>query len=327
MTHFFWAIILTPVITLCIALGLIFSQSPKDTIGREGAGLDFNATLQRAPGDPLNMVQTKARDGATLRSGFAAGPEGSPLLVLVHGSGWHGGQFDRIAGKLASRADVLTVNLRGHFNGPAPRGDVSYVGQLEDDLSDLISAYRKDGQRVVLGGHSSGGGLVVRFAGGAHREQIDGAVLLAPFLKYDAPTTRPNSGGWAYPLTRRIIGLSMLNMVGIKALDHLTMMQFAMPEAVMQGPNAEQATLAYSWRLNKAFAPRNAYLEDVAALPEFLLIAGSADESFVAEGYQPLMSEVTSLGRYHVVDGVGHLDIVDAPETAVLMGEFLERFR
>lgn len=327
MTHFFWAIVLTPVITLCFALGLIISQSPKDTIATEGAGLDFSATLQNDPVAPLDMIETKARDGAILRSGFVSGPEGAPLLVLVHGSGWHGGQFDRLAREMSAGADVLTVNLRGHFNGPYPRGDLAYVGQMEDDLADLIAAYRKDGQQVVLGGHSSGGGLVVRFAGGTHRDLIDGAVLMAPFLKYDAPTTRPNSGGWAYPLTRRIIGLSMLNMVGIKALDHLTIMQFAMPDAVMQGPNAAQATLAYSWRFNKSFAPRNAYLEDVAALPAFLLLAGAADESFVAEGYEPLMSEVTTQGQYHVVDGVTHLDIVDAPKTATLMGEFLERFR
>lgn len=327
MSHFLWAIVLTPVITLGIAVGLVLSQSPKASIDRESAGLDFSGTLQRASVEPLDLVETPARDGAALRSGFVAGPEGAPLLVLVHGSGWHGGQFDGLAREMSAQADVLTVNLRGHFNGPEPRGDVAYVGQLEDDLTDLIAAHRKDGQKVVLGGHSSGGGLVVRFAGGAHRGLIEGAVLLAPFLKYNAPTTRENSGGWAYPLTRRIIGLSMLNMVGITALDHVTVIQFAMPDAVMQGPDREQATVAYSRRLNTSFAPRNAYLKDVAALPPFLLVAGAADESFVADGYQPLMSEVTTQGQYHVVDGVGHLDIVDAPETAALMGEFLERFR
>ena len=327
MGHLIWGVVLTPVIFLCIAVGLIVSQPPKVSVARDGAGLDFSGTLSRAPVEPLDMVETAARDGGVLRSGFVAGPEGAPLLILVHGSGWHGGQFDGLAREISVGADVLTANLRGHFNGPKPRGDVSYVGQMEDDLADLIAAHRKTGQQVVLGGHSSGGGLVVRFAGGAHREMIDGAVLMAPFLKYDAPTTRENSGGWAYPLTRRIVGLSMLNMVGIRALDHLTIMQFSMPEAVMRGPNAEQATEAYSWRLNKSFAPRDAYLEDVAALPAFLLVAGSQDESFVAQGYQPLMSEVTTQGQYHVVDGIGHLDIVDAPETAALMGEFLERFR
>jgi len=327
MSQLIWGVVLTPVIFLCIAVGLILSQPPKASVVAQGTGLDFSETLSRAPVAPLDMVQTTARDGAMLRSGFVAGPEGAPLLVLVHGSGWHGGQFDRLARAMAARADVLTVNLRGHFNGPGARGDVSYVGQLEDDLADVIVAHRKDGQNVVLGGHSSGGGLVVRFAGGAHRDLIDGAVLLAPFLKYNAPVTRPNSGGWAHPLTRRIIGLSMLNKVGITALNHLVVMQFAMPSEVLDGPNGEQATVAYSWRLNTSFAPRDAYLEDIAALPPFLLVAGSEDESFVAEGYGPLMAQVSDNGRYFTADGVGHLDVVDAPDTVAWLGGFLERFR
>ena len=70
-------------------------------------------------------------------------------------------------------------------------------------------------------GHSSGGWLVVRFAGGAHGDLIDHAVLLAPFLKYNAPTTRENAGGWAYTMVRRIIGLSMLNTFRITALNYL----------------------------------------------------------------------------------------------------------
>lgn len=304
-----------------IALGLIVSQRP-GTIVADG-GLDFEGLMAQDAGVALPMVRDKARDGAEMISGHLAGPEGAPLLVLVHGSGWHGAQFDRLAHRLAATAEVLVVNLRGHYNGAGARGDVSYVGQLEDDLADLIKARAKLGQKVVLGGHSSGGGLVVRFAGGAHRELIDGAVLLAPFLKYNAPTTLKDAGGWAHPLMRRIIGLSMLNMARVRALDHLVAIEFAMPDAVRNGPTGAQATLAYSWRLNLSYAPRNAYLVDVAALPKFQLIVGAQDESFVAQDYKPLMSGVTDAGQYHVIEGVGHLGVVDAPQTAALMEQFL----
>lgn len=305
---------------LAIALGLIGSQRPIEMAG-EG-GLDFSRQIV-GKGDPLPVEKVAMRDGFGLSVRHVGQGGDKPLLVLVHGSGWHGAQFDALAGQLADVAEVLAPDLRGHGADPGRRGDVDYIGQFEDDLADLIRASAQPGQKVILAGHSSGGGLVVRFAGGEHRGLIDGAVLMAPFLKYNAPTTRPNSGGWAHVLTRRIIGLSMLNAADIKALNHLTVIQFDMPKAVLEGPLGHTATTAYSYRLNTTFAPRRAYETDIAALPRFLLIAGTGDEAFFADRYEPLMAPLNGNGRYRLVAGVSHLDIVDASETKAAIREFL----
>lgn len=308
-----------------IALGLIASQQTKVTSGQ--GGLDFTTQLAGPEQTPLERGQFSARDGAQLSVlHIPSTRQNAPLLILLHGSGWHGMQFDRLASQLATSAEVLVPDLRGHGTNPEPRGDLAYIGQFEDDLADLIKAYQSDGQKVVLAGHSSGGGLVVRFAGGAHGGMIDGAVLMAPFLKYNAPTTRANSGGWARPLTRRLIGLSMLNQIKITALNRLTVMQFSMPDDVLNGSLGHTATVAYSYRLNQSFAPRNDYLQDIAALPDFLLIAGTDDEAFVADQYAPLMQGVTGKGGYHLVDGVSHLEIVNAPQTFGLVAKFMEGF-
>lgn len=310
-------------IPLAIALALIVSQRPGPL---PQGGLDFTAELAKGGADlPVTPVPT--RDGWAMPVRLLAGPEGAPLVVLIHGSGWYGQQFARLGPQLAAHADVAIPDLRGHGATPERRGDVDYVGQMEDDLADLITALRRPGQKVVLAGHSSGGGLVVRFSGGPHAALMDGAVLLAPFLHHASPVTRPNSGGWAQPLTRRIIGLSMLNSAGIRALDILTAIQFAMPRAVLDGPLGQGATTAYSWRLNKGFAPRRDYLRDVAALPPFLLLAGSMDEAFVADGYQALLAGVTDKGRYALIPGAGHLGLIDAPQTAVEIGAFLDAVR
>jgi alpha-beta hydrolase superfamily lysophospholipase len=309
-------------VPLAISLGLIASQRPGPL---PQGGLDFAQAISGGAVD-LPATPVPMRDGWVMPVRQLAGPEGAPLVILIHGSGWQGQQFARLGPMLAAHADVAIPDLRGHGAAPARRGDVNYVGQMEDDLADLITALRREGQRVVLAGHSSGGGLVVRFAGGAHRAMMDGAVLMAPFLQHDAPVTRPKSGGWAYPLTRRIIGLSMLNGVGIRALDHLTVIRFAMPQTVLDGPLGATATTAYSWRLNKGFGPRRDYLKDVAALPRFLLIAGTADAAFDAPGYQPLMSAVTDKGRYVLVEGSGHLGLVDAPQTLMELAGFLDAF-
>ncbi|MDF1854333.1 alpha/beta fold hydrolase [Pseudooceanicola sp.] len=318
------SVIATVTMPAVIALGLIASQRPGEVDpGRTGAGLDFSGVVA-GEAVPLPVTQVKKRDGTELAVRHLPGPPGAPLLILVHGSGWHGGQFDGLARVLAERAEVLVPDLRGHGAAPVRRGDVDYIGQLEDDLADLIAAYRQEGQKVVLGGHSSGGGLVVRFAGGTQGGMLDAAVLMAPFLQYDAPVTRPNSGGWAHVLTRRIIGLSMLNAVRIRALNHLTIIEFNMPEAARNGPQGHLATLAYSYRMNTSYGPRRDYKADIAALPDFVLIAGAEDEAFVADGYEPLMSEVTDKGHYLLVPGTGHLDIVDHPATAQAIAEVLD---
>ncbi|MCM2561063.1 alpha/beta fold hydrolase [Lutimaribacter sp. EGI FJ00015] len=312
---------------LAIALGLILSQRPGPL--PEGGVLDFTGLIQ-APFDPpqdaprFRRTHFVATDGNRLPMTVVddpAAPAAKPIVVMLHGSGWHGMQFDRLAWALRDVAELRAVTLRGHGADPVRRGDVDYVGQLEDDLAAAIGD--ADGRKVVLLGHSSGGGLVVRFAGGTHRGLIDGAILLAPFLQYDAPVTRENSGGWAHVLTRRIVGLSMLNMVGIRGLDGLKMIQFAIPRAVLDGPLGDTATTAYSWRLNLSYAPRRDYLSDVAALPPFLLVAGAQDQSLVAEGYEPLMSGATDNGRYHVLPDVGHLDVVDVSATETLIRGFL----
>ena len=299
-----------------VALGLIASQAPNG--GGAGETLDFSGIQTGASfPDPQDVIM---RDGYALQVRHIPSETG-PLVVMVHGSSWNGLQFAGLAQSL--QADILIPDLRGHGAKPGRRGDVDHIGQFEEDLADLIASKAKEGQKVVLLGHSSGGGLVVRMAGGAYANQIDAAVLLAPFLKYNAPTTRVQVGGWARALTRRIIGLSMLNGVGIRALNHLKVIEFNMPQTVLDGPYGELATLSYSYRLNTSYAPRTDYTSDIAALPPFLLIVGAEDEAFVSDQYEPVMSEVTNKGRYLRVPDTNHLGVVDASATAVTLSEFL----
>lgn len=310
--------------TGAVALTLIASDRPAELAGAAAGGLDFTV-LAAAAGDVERRAYT-ARDGARLGvRRWDSGRADAPLVVAVHGSGWHGGQFRGLGAALAGAglADVVAPDLRGHGPDPLRRGDVDYIGQMEDDLADLIAAQARPGQRVVMLGHSSGGGLVVRFAGGAHGGLIDAAVLIAPFLQHDAPTARPGSGGWARVLLRRIIGLSMLNAAGITVLNHLTVIQFHFPAAVLAGPEGATATTAYSFRLNTGYAPRRDWRADVAALPSFLLVAGRRDEAFVASAYEGAMAPATPNGRYLLIEA-GHLDAVDHPATFAAIAAFLD---
>jgi len=320
----FWTIVkftlISSAIYLIIALLLIASQWPRPF--KQSKGLDFNHVAQDA--QPMAPLSYQTRDGAELSYRHYGTKNAGTLAVVIHGSGAFGAAYDGLARDVAALgAEVLLPDLRGHGTNPAPRGDVKYIGQFEDDLHDLIQLHRADGQELVLIGHSSGGGLVTRFAGGEYSATLDKAVLLAPFLKYNAPTTRPDSGGWARVLTRRIIGLSMLNMLRITALNHLTIIQFNFPDGIRNGPYKDQLTDSYSFALNASFAPRTDYLADIAALPDFALIVGDKDEAFFADRYEPLMTDVTDKGQYFVLDGISHLEVSYARQTLEIIANFL----
>lgn len=313
---------------LGITAVLITTDRPT-AIATAGEPLDFAALTAVDTTTLPDLQPFTARDGTPLayRRYESSAPTDN-LLILLHGSGWHSMQFHALASALsaAGTAHVITPDLRGHGVNPAKRGDVAYIGQLEDDLADLIAQLRPQfpGARILVGGHSSGGGLAVRFAGGEHGDLADGYLLLAPYLQYNAPTTRPNSGGWATPNTRRIIGLAMLNNVGIRWLNGLTVIQFAMPRSVLDGPLGASATTAYSYRLNTSFAPRQNLGKDLAALQRpFLLIAGLDDEAFIAEQYEPTISQYTDAGRYVLLPDTGHIDLLTTPALTPIVDDWL----
>ncbi|MDG1103828.1 MAG: alpha/beta fold hydrolase [Ascidiaceihabitans sp.] len=151
--------------------------------------MDFDTALGQGLSDLPDTQPVTMRDGNTIAvHRYGAGGVDQPLLIMVHGSVWHGMKFHGLAKELATQADVVVLDLRGHGVTPHRRGDIDYINQFEDDLADLIKATAQPNQKVVVFGHSSAGGLVVHFSGDEHGEIIDYAVLLTPFLKHNAPT-------------------------------------------------------------------------------------------------------------------------------------------
>jgi hypothetical protein len=93
-------------------------------------------------------------------------------------------------GNIVKASSSASPYLRGHYLSERRRGDVDYVGQLEYDL---IRFLRGRGLRgpVTLSGHSSGGGLAIRFAGGGHGDLVSSCLLLSPVV----PTSPAVKGG------------------------------------------------------------------------------------------------------------------------------------
>lgn len=265
-----------------------------------------------------------ARDGAALAYRLYEA-DADLLVVLVHGSTTDGRSLHLLASRLAAAgtATVAVPDLRGHGPRPARRGDVDYTGQLEDDLLDLLDHLRDvvPDRRIVLGGHSLGGGLALRFAGGRHGAGVDGYLLVAPFLHHAAPTVRPRGGGWAVPHVGRIAASTLLNTVGVSAFDAAVAIAFDVPIERRD----ESTTLAYSFRMHASFAPRD-YAADLAAIDgPLLVVVGSDDESFRPEAFEGAVRPHHPAAEVLVVAGATHVGIVTDAGAAELVGGWLRR--
>jgi non-heme chloroperoxidase len=292
----------------------------------QGNGLRFDELAIDYSGLPERGAYT-ARDGASLpvRHYPLESPAVSDrVLLLIHGSGYHSRYLMPLAERIAASgaAQVYTPDLRGHGTSPARRGDIDYADQLEDDLVDLITHIQEanPGARVFIGGHSSGGGLALRFAGSGHGSESAGFVLLAPFLRHDAPTTQSNAGGWAKPKILRIIALAILNAMGVSRFDDSVVIEFSMPEEVRDGTE----TLAYTHRLNTGLAPRH-YESDLEAIETPLLVlVGDDDEAFIAEKFPETVSCHAPGAVVEIVADASHMGIVVGEASADIIIRWLE---
>ena len=175
-------------------------------------------------------------------------------------------------------------------------------------MSDFVGEIRRANPTapLTLIGHSSGGGFALRVAGSPIQNLFARTVLLAPYLGYDAPSSRKDAGGWASPDIPRFLGLSVLHRLGILCCESLPTIAFAV------APNSS-AILAstYSYRLMRNFGSSRDYREDLsAAARPVALFAGAADELMFPDKYREAVGPRASVT---LVDGVNHMGIVSDP--------------
>jgi len=307
------AFLLVSAVLLLFALTTLFVlvATPMPEIGTQRDVFGFES-LRPAPAPRVELERYPARDGERLAYRFYDSSSDT-LLIFVHGSSYHGAAYAALAAHLseAGVAKVYLPNLRGHYQSGRRRGDVDYVGQLEDDVADLIGFARARGHTgpVVLGGHSSGGGFAIRFAGGPHGALVSGFLLLAPVIP-TAPTVKDDAGGWASLNGRRLAGLIGLNVLGVHGFDGLPIIEFNKPEAFRDGTE----TLAYTYRLNAAYHPRYPYQADLAAMrAPVLLLIGENDEANDAHAYEALLADDCPQAELNVLPGVDHFGVFGDP--------------
>lgn len=302
------------ILWILVGTGLALTPAPRFT----AAPLRLPPGVELPPpgcGSEAAVRCLTTRDGTVLT--VLQTGAGRDAIILLHGVMGDARRLDSAAALLhaATGATVVRPDLRGHGLSGGPRGDVDRIGRYEQDVAELVVAVRRehpDG-RVVLAGHSMGGGIAMRYADRSSLPPVDGYLLLAPHLGATSPTSRPRrapAGGPEAPMklhVKRTIGLVMLNVLGIRALNGLETLYFNVGE--------EFPIRAYSYRAMAGMAPEDHRRALQADARPMLVVVGAGDEAFDASAY-PAVIGLHRNGRTVVVPGVGHDGIVTSAATA-----------
>ncbi len=277
------------------------------------ASIQEGAMKIDAAGAP-ELSRFQARDGTWLAYRLYPTQSGARdrIAILAHGSSAQSIAMNTIAAAVAAAGiSAVAIDVRGH-GASGTRGDIAYLGQLDDDLADLVAELRttNPGVKFALVGHSAGGGFALRVAGEPLGETFDKFVLLAPFLGYRAPTNRPAEGPglWASPDIPRIIATLALGRLGMDWPQALPAIAFASaPEAKLV------VTPVYTYRLLQTYtAPEDWKGACAKARGRVSVIAGADDELMDAPAYQ---RELPPLGvPVTILPGVDHIGVVWRPE-------------
>ena len=305
---------LTPVIALLallagvIAFGGPAAPTALDHIGERIDRIDWRG---------LPTPQTyEARDGAALAYRAYSGDPAHVVLAL-HGSGGSGTALHPLARALnEAGATVIVPDIRGH-GGSGRRGDVDYAGQVSDDIDDLraVIAAEYPDARLTMIGFSMGGGLALREAA---RAPVDRLILLSPYLAHDAlPMVAVNpfapDFAWAVPGVPRLIGLSILNGLGINSFDHLTAVNLA-----TRPQDADVVASSYTHRLLSSVQPVD-WRADLGALPAApVILVGAEDELHLAPAY----AEAAPAADNRILPDTDHMGLIlDEQAIKVIVAE------
>jgi 3-oxoadipate enol-lactonase len=238
-------------------------------------------------------------DGAVLDVVRRRGPDGAPVLVLIHSLGCDKRVWDAVAERLTGAATVIAYDIRGHGLSA-----VDAEADLDRHAADALSM--ADGPLILCG--LSIGGQIAMAAALTAPERVRGLVVMDSAARigsaerYAERAEAVRHGGVETIADAQIerwfsAGFRIRNPGKVAALRAMLARQ--PPEGYLAGVR----TLA-----------RTDLSERIGAIAcPVLCLCGSEDASTPPEDMARLAAAIPA-AAFHAIDGAGHLPPVEAPD-------------
>jgi len=249
------------------------------------------------------------------------------VLVFIHGGGACSSLgYQYLADTLSKQYNtrVYLLDMRGHGLSDGERGDAPTKERLWQDISEFINFVRSDNinHKIYLGGHSSGGGLVLNYATWKEREDINGYVFISPKLGY-----KSNADRYHYtkdPFAKAHIGTMVLNKVLNEAIYKHTI---AVEMNYCQEAKKAEPLLVdtYTCTVVNAITPINPEKQFSTIDKPFCLFVGSNDELMLPENTVKYAeysnNSIKSKSQSGIIQNQNHLGILRVCGKSI--GEYL----
>lgn len=256
----------------------------------------------------------------TLMSGAAAhyrvyGPEGAPVLVLLHGSNASLHTWEPWAELLAGDFRIITVDLPGHgLTGAVPGDDYSQKG-MAGFVLEFAAALGLD--HFAIGGNSMGGGVAARFV--VENPGVANALILVDAS--GQPSAQPRDPGIGFTLARMPVVQLALPYIGSRLIYEQTLKQAFADDALVTDAMVDRYAL-----LNRMEGTRQATLRRFQLDPDTvletrageiaiptLILWGDQDTLIPADAGAVWKSKVKG-SELIVYPGIGHIPMEETPE-------------
>lgn len=181
----------TLILGIIILIGCISSKSMSEDAKGDSFSFEELELAPRVSIPPLQYIE--ADDKVRLAYREYVPEKIDAVLIFYHGGGTYcTGGYEFIGDGLSKRSDILVVtpDIRGHGDSGGERGDTPSVEQVFKDVGTFIRHVRAryPEKALFLGGHSSGGGLVLNYSSYNKREKVQGYLFLSPQLGFRSKT-------------------------------------------------------------------------------------------------------------------------------------------
>lgn len=242
-----------------------------------------------------------------------SGPEGAPVLVMIHGTGASLHTWEPLRERLDNRFRVVAYDQPGHgLTGPHPERDYEYSGMVDA----LDAVFAAEGiEEAVLIGNSMGGWV-------AWRDAIENPARVRALVLVDA-------SGLPYDAASDPIGFRiMTSPIGRTLASKLTprsLIEQSVYDAIEKDEVIDEAMVDRYWELLRYPGNRSAMVDQFAGQREdaserlseitqpTLIVWGSEDLLIPVES--AVVFERRIPDAYSVVyDGVGHIPQEEVPD-------------